>query len=57
MKLRLEATQKLFMGVDVEVPFEIADDDVAAWITKNMDSFDWKDYNTKGPILDSWERL
>jgi hypothetical protein len=57
MKIRVEATQKLFTFVDVEVPDEIVkDNDVAAWIDENMDYFDWKDQDSDFN-WDSWDRL
>jgi hypothetical protein len=57
MKIRVEATQKLFTFVDVEVPDEIVkDNDVAAWIDENMDYFDWKDQDSDFN-WDTWERL
>jgi hypothetical protein len=57
MKIRVEATQKLFTFVDVEVPDEIVkDNDVAAWIDENMNYFDWKDQDSDFN-WDSWDRL
>jgi hypothetical protein len=62
MKIRVEATQKLFTFVDVEVPDEIVKDNdwayasIAAWIDENMDYFDWKDQDSDFN-WDTWERL
>jgi hypothetical protein len=59
MKIRIEATQKLYTYVDVDVPDVIVKDNaIDAWINENVenDTFDWKDQDSAFDV-DTWEVL
>ena len=66
MKIRIEATQKLFTYVDVDVPDDIVKDYVKTqdyfvnaideWIDDNSETFDWKDQDSAFDV-DTWEVL